>query len=98
MKIATPIPFEIKLTDREREVSEQMLNGLLQNWPRLKNSSIDALREGFLVRDGRLIETDEVWQLKVEDKTLDILMDAMPWSFGIIKLPWMDKRMMVEWR
>ncbi len=98
VKIATPIPFEIELTDREREVSEQMLNGLLQNWPRLKNSSIDALREGFLVRDGRLIETDEVWQLTVEDKTLDILMDSMPWSFGIIKLPWMDKRMMVEWR
>jgi hypothetical protein len=98
VKIATPIPFEIELTDREREVSEQMLNGLLQNWPRLKNSSIDALREGFLVRDGRLIETDEVWQLTVEDKTLDILMDTMPWSFGIIKLPWMDKRMMVEWR
>ena len=98
VKIATPIPFEIELTDQEREVSEQMLKGLLQNWPRLKNTSIEALREGFIVRDGRLIETDEVWQLKVEDKTLDILMDGMPWSFGIIKLPWMDKRLMVEWR
>ncbi|MDC1220087.1 contractile injection system tape measure protein [bacterium] len=98
VEIATPIPFEIELSDQERDVSEQMLNGLLHNWPRLKNTSIEALREGFLVRDGRLIETDEVWQLKVEDKTLDILMDGMPWSFGMIKLPWMNKRLNVEWR
>lgn len=98
VEIATPIPFEIELSDRERDISEQMLKGLLNNWPRLKNTSIEALREGFLVRDGRLIETDEVWQLKVEDKTLDILMDGMPWSFGIIKLPWMNKRLNVEWR
>ena len=98
VEIATPMPFEIELSDQERDISEQMLKGLLQNWPRLKNTSIEALREGFLVRDGRLIETDEVWQLKVEDKTLDILMDSMPWSFGIIKLPWMNKRLNVEWR
>jgi hypothetical protein len=98
VEIATPIPFEIELSDQERNISEQMLKGLLQNWPRLKNTSIEALREGFLVRDGRLIETDDVWQLKVEDKTLDILMDGMPWSFGIIKLPWMSKRLNVEWR
>lgn len=98
VKLATPIPFELDVTDNEREVTNQMLKGLLQNWPRLKNTSIDALREGFLVRDGRLVETDDVWQLKVEEKTLDILMDDMPWSFGIIKLPWMDKRLMVEWK
>ncbi|NCG26197.1 MAG: hypothetical protein GWP42_01465, partial [Verrucomicrobiales bacterium] len=56
-----------------------------------------ALREGFLLRDARLLELEESWQLKVEGKTLDILMDGMPWSFGIIKLPWMDKRLIVEW-
>ncbi len=97
VKIATPIPFEIDLTDEERDVSDQMLKGLLQNWPRVQTSSVEALREGFLLRDARLLELEESWQLKVEGKTLDILMDGMPWSFGIIKLPWMDKRLIVEW-
>jgi hypothetical protein len=97
VKIATPVPIEITLSDKEKEVSAMMLNGLLQNWDRLKGSSIQALQEGFMMREGYLMETDETWQLKVEKKTLDILMENLPWSFGTIKLPWMEKRMIVEW-
>lgn len=97
VKIATPVAFEINLTDKEREVTEQMLKGLLSNWNRLKNTSIDALREGFILRDGQLMESEETWNLKVEKKTIDILMESMPWSYSMIKLPWMSKRLFVEW-
>ena len=92
-----PVPREIELTQKEIDTSEMMFKGVLQNWEKLKNSSIDALREGFLIRDGYLREKEFIWEMKVEKKTLDILMQSMPWSFGTIKLPWMKKRLVVEW-
>jgi len=97
VKISTPVPLEINLTDKEIETTEMMLNGVLQNWEKLKSSSIEALQEGFLIRDGYLLEKENTWDLKVEKKTLDILMENLPWSFGIINLPWMEKRLNVEW-
>ena len=74
-----------------------MLKGVLQNWNRLSNTSIEAMRETFLMREGMLDEIEKNFQLKVEKKTLDILLESMPWSFGMIKLPWMNKRLLVEW-
>jgi hypothetical protein len=94
----TPVPSAIELTTYEEEITLQMLNGVLQNWEKLKHSSIDALREGFLIRDGYLRETEQTWELRVEKKTLDILMDSMPWSFGTIKMSWIKKRIIVKWR
>ncbi len=92
-----PVPREIELTDKETEITDMMLKGVLQNWEKLRNSSVDALREGFLVRDGYLREKEMLWELQVEKRTLDILMKSMPWSFGTVKLPWMKKRLVVQW-
>ncbi|MCR9250567.1 MAG: contractile injection system tape measure protein [bacterium] len=97
--ILHPLPMEIDISDKEREITEGMIKGaVLQNWDRMKNSSIEALREGFLIRDGYLSEKDKSWELKVEKKTLDILMESIPWSFSTVKLPWMEKLMNVEWQ
>ena len=97
VKLATPIPLEMELTENEKSMTNQMLRGVLQNWNRLSNTSIEAMRETFLMREGMLDETEKNFQLKVEKKTLDILLESMPWSFGMIKLPWMNKRLLVEW-
>jgi hypothetical protein len=97
LKIATPVPKEVELTEKEIKTTEMMLKGLLQNWDKIKSSSIDALREGFLSRDGYILEKEKTWELKVEKKTIDILMENMPWGFGTIKLSWMEKRLNVEW-
>lgn len=97
--ILHPLPMEIDISDKESEITEGMIKGaVLQNWDRMKNSSIEALREGFLIRDGYLSEKDKSWELKVEKKTLDILMESIPWSFSTVKLPWMEKLMNVEWQ
>ena len=97
LKLSVPVPLEIALTENEIKTSEMMLGGLMQNWEKMKGSSAGALREGFLIRDGFIEETEKTWELKVEKKTLDILMESMPWAFGMIKLPWMEKRLNVEW-
>ena len=46
------MPLQIELTEKEKETSDLMLNGVMQNWQKLKSSSIDAMREGFFVRQG----------------------------------------------
>ena len=97
IKLATPVPLQIELTDKEKETSDLMLKGVMQNWEKLKSSSIDAMREGFFVRQGFIEEKDDFWELEVEKKTIDILLKSLPWGFGTVKLPWMAKRMIVNW-
>jgi len=97
IKLATPVPLQIELTDKEKETSDLMLKGVMQNWEKLKSSSIDAMREGFFVRQGFIEEKDDFWELEVEKKTIDILLKSLPWGFGTVKLPWMSKRMIVNW-
>ncbi|ELR71182.1 hypothetical protein C900_02986 [Fulvivirga imtechensis AK7] len=98
LELAYPVERSIELTPREKEVSESLLKGVLQNWDKLKSASIEALREGFLVRDGHLSETPHNWELKVETSGRDILLDFLPWSFNTIKLSWMEKSLNVHWR
>jgi hypothetical protein len=37
-------------------------------------------------------------RLQVEGKALDILLDYLPWTLSIVKLPWMKKLLHIEWR
>ena len=97
VNLSIPVPLQIELTDKEMETSDLMLNGVMQNWKKLKSSSIDAMREGFFIRQGFIEEKDDFWELEVEKKTMDILLKSLPWGFGTIKLPWMSKRMIVNW-
>ncbi|MFO7846955.1 MAG: contractile injection system tape measure protein, partial [Balneolaceae bacterium] len=94
----TPVDPIESLTDEEIEMSDSMLNGLISNWPGLGNTTIEGLREAFFQREGRLQKADDHWALTVQAKAYDVLLDRVPWSIGMIKLPWMDKMLRVEWR
>lgn len=98
LPIQMPVDPLDELTEQEIEISESMLNGLLNNWPGLEQTSIAALQETFMQREGRLQQEDGQWTLSVEVKTLDFLIDRIPWSIGMIKLPWMKSVLKVEWR
>ncbi|MDP2143456.1 MAG: contractile injection system tape measure protein [Gallionella sp.] len=93
-----PIVREIELLQREREAIEGMLNGIIRNWTSLGNTSVQGLRESFLQRSGRLQLKEDNWHLKVETKGIDVLLDRLPWSFALIKHPWMRRPIYVEWR
>ena len=98
LPIDMPVPPGIDITDREREVSESLLKGVLQNWKKMENSSIDNLSGAFLVREGRLLERADRWTLHVKSRAYDILLEFLPWGFSGIKLSWMPKRMEVKWK
>jgi len=95
--IEKPVGKAIKLDENEQAIVEDFLSQIIKNWPALKNTSIAGLRETFLQRNGILRSDHEKWSLKIERKTVDILRDSLPWPISIIKLPWMDKILYVEW-
>ena len=104
-KLLCNVPFEqptesnVNLTPEEIEESAALLDAVVGHWSALQNTSADSLRGTFLLRPGKLSERgDGDWLLQVENRTFDILLDQLPWGFGMVKLPWMDKVLRVEWR
>jgi len=92
------IPRKFELSEREKSTVEELLQAVLKNWPKLSRSSVTALREAFLCREGKIVEDNDKYTLVVEQKAYDLLLDSLPWNYKIIKLPWMKKRIEVKWR
>ncbi len=98
MPLNLPITYRPQLSGEDKEECEGLLEAVISNWGALGNVSIASLREGFLQRPGKLSKRDTGWLLQVEQQTLDILLDKLPWGIGIVKLPWMEEMLRVEWR
>ena len=93
-----PIDTKIELTEKEKDTCLQLLNGIIQNWKALGHVSPEGFRGSFLIREAKLEQKDDSWQLVVESKAYDMLLDRLPWSFTPIKHPWMKKPIHVKWR
>ncbi|GAA0191249.1 hypothetical protein GCM10009122_53590 [Fulvivirga kasyanovii] len=99
LDIFEPLDNAYALEDKEKELCESLVNGVIQNWPTLGKTSPDNFRVSFLHREGRLEQAmNGGWQLYVEQKAWDVLMDTLPWSVSMVILPWMEKTLAVEWR
>jgi hypothetical protein len=88
---------KLRLTKKERKEADEMLETVIENWTALKKVSNEGLRQSFLQREGRLTQDEAGWQLHVESKAYDILIDQLPWSYSIIKFPWMIKPLFTQW-
>ncbi len=94
----TAIALEITITDQERDTVEMMLRAIIEHWKKIGNTTPDGLRQSFLRRTGRMHLKDDAWYLDVDPGTFDMLLDSLPWSFSIIKHPWMERAVHVNWR
>jgi len=91
------LKVEESLSEEIKRECDNMLRVVIQHWSALKNTGIDALRETFLQRYGRLTEVDNGWLLQVEQKPVDVLVNHLPWGIGTIRLPWMQDILYTEW-
>ncbi|VAX27546.1 hypothetical protein MNBD_NITROSPIRAE01-1073, partial [hydrothermal vent metagenome] len=98
VKAGIPIEREIVITAHEIEVAEGLLQGMITNWKQIGKTSLQGFRESFLQREGVLHRKGNDWDLQVEAKGFDILLDYIPWSFSVLKLPWMQGVIHVKWR
>ena len=94
----TPIGREIDVTATERQAVEGLLNAMIRNWPSIGHTSIAGLRESFMRREGALTCKGDAWELLVEPRSFDMLLDQLPWGFKTTKYPWMERVLHVEWR
>ncbi len=100
MPTDAPLPADMPLSDAEKAESICLLEAVVRNWPALKNTSPDGLRQAFLQRRGSLnahLDADQTRLLRIERQGQDILLDRLPWSFSVIRLPWMTEVVRVEW-
>ncbi len=95
--IHEPIERFTPLTDKMKDECRHLLQAAIGHWKSLKNTSPDGLREAFLRRNGRLFTEHGRDNLVVEHKSIDVLLDQLPWSFSIIALPWLEKEIYVDW-
>ncbi|MTV36313.1 contractile injection system tape measure protein [Duganella radicis] len=95
---AVPVVPGISMTEKEKSTIEQMLKGVIAHWSAIGASSIEGLRETFLQREGCLYYEEEAWHLKIPQRTFDMLLDRLPWSYKMIKFSWMTAPLNVTWR
>ena len=98
LSIKEPIERTIELTEIEKKETLVFIESMIHHWSVLKTTSAQGLQDAFLQRKGKLVfKEDQCWHLKVEHKTLDILLNKLPWGFAIIKHPWMTHMLKTEW-
>lgn len=88
----------IELQPEDKQEADDLLLAVIEKWEKLKNISIDALRENFLIRPGKLYTKNDMRYLQVEGSSLDVLLDYLPWTLSIMKLPWIKGMVRIEWR
>ena len=95
-----PVEAAPEVTEEEASLSAQLLQGVIANWGKLGNTSIDGLRASFLIREGRLLRvaSSGSWSLTVSAKGYDLLLDSLPWRISMVRLPWMQTLLNTKWR
>ncbi|MEJ1968740.1 MAG: contractile injection system tape measure protein [Rhizomicrobium sp.] len=92
-----PVARAVELTEEERALADSLLKAMLQNWTAIRNTSVAGLRETFLQREGKLERGPDGWKLTVQRKTLDVLVDRVPWTISMVYLDWMPEAVSVTW-
>lgn len=95
--IHEPIPADVVLTEQQTTEAKALLHSVIAHWKAIKNTSLAGLRETFLKRDGVLKKKENGWLLQVERKTLDVLIDSIPWGYSTLVFPWCPSLIFVEW-
>jgi hypothetical protein len=85
------------VTETDKAEAEGLLTSAIAHWTALKKTSADGFRRSFLQRQGLLRDTENGWQLQVERQPHDVLLEHLPWSISVVKLPWMTRPIYTEW-
>lgn len=97
MPLEAPIRMEVSLPESTLEEAENLIQSAAHYWDKLGAVSTESFRYTFLHREGVLRPSASGWLLKVNRTGLDILMEFMPWGYGIVRLPWMRTILSVDW-
>lgn len=97
LPLTSTIPDTIDITAENQVLINSLLQAAISYWSVIGDSSLDGFRGNWLVRNGILTESTDKWELTVDKRAYDILIYKSPFSFSIIKFPWMEKPLHVTW-
>ena len=97
MTLEEPVNRFVNLEEEEKKEAEALLAAVIQHWNALKNTSPNGLRANFLIREGKLEWKNSEWRLRVNQQIHDLLLERLPWSISIIRLPWMKHYLKTDW-
>ena len=95
--IHMPIQTACTFSKAEKNIAVELIESLKEHWTVLKNTSNNGLIESFINRAGLIQKTPDGFLLQVERKTIDILLDSLPFGINIIKLAWNEQIIYTEW-
>ncbi len=85
------------LAPADHEEIAALLAAVREHWTALRGTAVEGLRLSFLQRRGLLERADAAWQLRMQGEAFDLLLGLLPWSIGLVRLPWMRDPLVVEW-
>jgi hypothetical protein len=89
--------LEPPLSEAEQAEGEGLLQAALAHGQGLLGDEIGTLREQWLRRPALLSWRPGAWLLVVERREGDEELEELPWSWGWIRLPWMEELLQVVW-
>jgi Contractile injection system tape measure protein len=92
-----PIHLELLPSDEEIAACEGLLATVPGHHPAMKNMRVEGFRTAWLQREGALKPRGDHHLLHVEKQAYDILLEQLPWSIRVIRLPWMHTAILTEW-
>ncbi|WP_394759182.1 contractile injection system tape measure protein [Flavobacterium sp.] len=97
LPLTQTVPTGITISEAEKQLLDGMIKAVISHWSSIGESTVDGFSRNWLVRDGLLQEREDRWELTVEKRAYDVLLNRFPFSFSIIKFPWMEKPLHVIW-
>jgi Contractile injection system tape measure protein len=95
--IHMPLKNSCNLSALEKAAASDLVESLKEHWTVVKNTSTPGLIQSFVFRPGLIQKTQNGFLVQVERRTIDILLDSLPFGLTIIKFPWNEYIINTEW-
>ena len=87
------------ISNDDRRSVDHLLQTVVAQWSALKKMPVASLQSLFLQRRGYWQPDHQSgWKLEVENKSLDVLLNGLPWPVSVISLPWLDSILTIDWK
>ncbi|MEZ4859169.1 MAG: contractile injection system tape measure protein [Flavobacteriaceae bacterium] len=97
VEVSTLLTTEVLISEADKELMDGLIVAAIIHWSVIGHTSIDNFRGSWLIRNGLLKKESDNWELNIEKKAYDLLINQFPFSFSIITFPWMKKPLHVNW-
>ena len=97
LSVTDSVPAKIEISQEKEILIVGLINAAVSYWSAIGHSSVESFRGNWLIRDGILTELEDKWELTVDKRAYDVLINKSPFAFSIIKYPWMHKPLHVIW-